>query len=71
VILEGTTLIKARPEAVFRFFMGPLAQRAQRKELAAVLEHMRVEGENIKRIIEAQAHETRSLGHQEKTKVKQ
>lgn len=33
--------------------MGPLAQRANRKELAAVREHMRVEGVNIKRIVEA------------------
>jgi len=35
--------------------MGPLAQRAHAKELAAVREHMRVEGLNIKQIVEAQA----------------
>jgi hypothetical protein len=34
--------------------MGPLAQHAHCKELVAVREHMRVEGVNIKRIIEAQ-----------------
>jgi hypothetical protein len=33
--------------------MGPLAQWAHKKELAAVREHMRVEGLNAKRIIEA------------------
>jgi hypothetical protein len=38
--------------------LGPLAQRAHRKELAAVREHMRVEGVNIKRIVEAQAYES-------------
>ncbi len=32
--------------------MGLLAQRAQRKEMAAVREHMRVEGLNLKRILE-------------------
>ncbi len=37
--------------------MGPLAQRAHRKELAAIRKHMRVEGLNIKRIVEAQAYE--------------
>lgn len=36
--------------------MGPLAQRANRADLAAVREHMRVEGENIKRHAEAQDH---------------
>ncbi len=45
--------------------MGPLAQRAHRKELAAVREHMRVEGENLKRIIEAEARASLSLRHQE------
>lgn len=45
--------------------IGPLAQRAQRKELAAVREHMRVEGENLKRIVEAYGHDALSLGHQE------
>jgi len=34
--------------------MGPLAQRANKKELEAVREHMRVEGVNIKRIVEQQ-----------------
>jgi uncharacterized protein YndB with AHSA1/START domain len=38
--------------------MGPLAQRAHKKELAAVREHMRVEGLNIKRIVEAAAQKT-------------
>ena len=38
--------------------MGPLAQRTHEKELAAMREHMRVEGENIKRIIETQARES-------------
>jgi hypothetical protein len=33
--------------------MGPLAARLHRRELAAVREHMRVEGVNIKRIVEA------------------
>lgn len=33
--------------------MGPLARWAHKKELAAVREHMRVEGLNAKRIIEA------------------
>ncbi len=32
--------------------MGPLAQRANKQELAAIREHMRVEGLNIKRILE-------------------
>ena len=32
--------------------MGPLAQRAHAEELAAIREHMRVEGLNIKRILE-------------------
>ncbi len=32
--------------------MGPLAQRANKKELEAIREHMRVEGLNIKRILE-------------------
>jgi hypothetical protein len=32
--------------------MGPLAQHLQRKELAAIREHMRVEGENIQRLIQ-------------------
>ncbi len=35
--------------------LGPLAQRANKKELDAVREHMRVEGVNIKRIVERQA----------------
>lgn len=35
--------------------MGPLAQRANRRELAAIREHMRIEGVNIKRIVEQQA----------------
>lgn len=34
--------------------MGPLARRAHKKELEAVREHMRVEGVNIKRIVEQQ-----------------
>lgn len=34
--------------------MGPLAQRAHKKELEAVREHMRIEGLNIKRIVEQQ-----------------
>ena len=34
--------------------MGPLAQRANKKELEAVREHMRVEGLNIKCIVEQQ-----------------
>jgi len=37
--------------------MGPLAQRAHKKELEAVREHMRVEGLNIKRIVEQQAQQ--------------
>lgn len=32
--------------------MGPLAQRAHKKELAAVREHMRIEGLNAKQIVE-------------------
>lgn len=35
--------------------MGPLAQRLTQKELAAVREHMRVEGKNLKRIVEQHA----------------
>jgi len=35
--------------------MGPLAQRAHTQEFAAIREHMRVEGLNIKRILEQQA----------------
>jgi hypothetical protein len=34
--------------------MGPLAQRAHKKELEAVRQHMKVEGENIKCIVERQ-----------------
>lgn len=34
--------------------LGPLAQRAHRKELAVVQEHMRVEGVNLKKIVEQQ-----------------
>jgi hypothetical protein len=34
--------------------MGPLAQWLNRRELAAVREHMRVEGVNLRRIVEAQ-----------------
>jgi hypothetical protein len=34
--------------------MGPLAQWANKKELAAIREHMSVEGLNIKRILEQQ-----------------
>lgn len=34
--------------------MGPLAQRAHRRELQAVREHMRVEGVNLKRFAERQ-----------------
>ena len=34
--------------------MGPLARRANKKELETVREHMRVEGLNIKRIVEQQ-----------------
>jgi hypothetical protein len=45
--------------------MGPLAQRLHRRELAAVREHMRVEGENIKCIIEAQARASTSLSQQD------
>ena len=37
--------------------MGPLAQRAHKKELEAVREHMRVEGLNLKRIVEQQAQQ--------------
>ena len=33
--------------------MGPLARWLNRKELAAVREHMRVEGVNAKRLVEA------------------
>lgn len=33
--------------------IGPLAARLNRKELEAVREHMRVEGENLKRLVEA------------------
>jgi hypothetical protein len=40
--------------------MGPLAQRAHRKELEAVREHMRIEGVNIKRIVEQQAQPVQS-----------
>jgi hypothetical protein len=40
--------------------MGPLAQHAQRKELEAVREHMRIEGVNIKRIVEQQAQQVQS-----------
>ncbi|MFV8834343.1 SRPBCC family protein [Aquisalimonas sp.] len=35
--------------------LGPLARRANAKDLDAVREHMRVEGVNIKRIVEARA----------------
>jgi hypothetical protein len=40
--------------------MGPLARRAQRKELEAVREHMRIEGVNLKRIVEQQAQQGQS-----------
>ncbi|MDX1375794.1 MAG: hypothetical protein R3357_09550 [Burkholderiales bacterium] len=36
--------------------MGPLAVRLNRKMLAAVREHMRVEGINLKRMVEAHEH---------------
>ena len=37
--------------------MGPLAQWAHKKELAAVRQHMKAEGENIKCIVERQDQE--------------
>jgi hypothetical protein len=33
--------------------MGPLAARLNKRELDAVREHMRIEGVNLKRILEA------------------
>lgn len=44
-----------RVTAEIHLRMGPLARWAERKEIAAVREHMRVEGINLKRITEAQA----------------
>jgi hypothetical protein len=39
--------------------MGPLAQRAHRRELEAVREHMRVEGMNLRRFAEARDNAAR------------
>jgi hypothetical protein len=43
-----------RVTAQIHLRMGPLAQRANRKDLAAVREHMRGESINLKRIVESE-----------------
>ena len=42
--------------------IGPLAAKLNKKELGAVRQHMKVEGENIKRMLEAQS-ETSAEDH--------
>ena len=42
--------------------MGPLGQRAQKKMLDAVREHMSVEGSNLKRILEHQEQQASASG---------
>lgn len=42
--------------------IGPLAAKLNKKELDAVRQHMKVEGENIKRMLEAQS-ETSAEAH--------
>jgi hypothetical protein len=50
--IEAAGPAACRVVAEIHLRMGPLAARLNRRELAAVREHMRVEGINLKRILE-------------------
>jgi hypothetical protein len=51
--IEATAPTACRVVAEIHIRMGPIAARLNRRELDAIREHMRVEGVNLKRIVEA------------------
>lgn len=56
--VERTAANACRLVAEIQLRMGPLAARLNRRELTAVREHMRIEGVNLKRLVEQQAGST-------------
>ena len=58
--IEKTAPHMCRVVAEIHLRMGPLAARLNRRELDAVREHMRLEGVNLKRLVEEQMQRRRS-----------
>jgi hypothetical protein len=56
--VERTAANTCRLVAEIHLRMGPLAARLNHRELTAVREHMRIEGVNLKRVVEQQAGPT-------------